>query len=219
MKAKAATRWSRLLLMAGGGLLIAACSILPRQPPEQLWQPPPGPGDAPTQPASFSLRVETPGASGLVADRGILVTRANGEVSVYAGARWSSPPALFVRHRLVDAFQAARLPAVTTEDDALFTNYTLEGELRAFQAEYRDGAPVVVVRYDAQLHRSARHVPLATHSFRVEARPAGPEVPQIVAAFGRADDRLAREVVAWTIATVNQQPDVPPESGRRVRGR
>ncbi|HEX7382360.1 MAG TPA: ABC-type transport auxiliary lipoprotein family protein [Nevskiaceae bacterium] len=219
MKIKPFTRLSPALLVAGPALLLCACSILPRQPPVQLWQPPQGPIASPTQVGDFSLRVETPSASGLVGDRGILVTQPSGEVSVYAGARWSEAPELFVRHRLVDAFLAAHLPAVTTEDDSLFTNYTLEGDLRAFQTEYRDGAPVVVVRYEAQLHRSGRHVPLATRSFRVDERPTGAEVPQIVAAFGRADDRLAQEVVAWTIATVHAQPDLPATPGRRLLGR
>jgi cholesterol transport system auxiliary component len=136
-----------------------------------------------------------------------------GEVSTYKGARWSESPALLVRHRLVDAFMAAKLPAVTTDDDHFFADYNLSGNLRAFQTEYRHGAPVVVVRFDALLRRSGSRRPFASRSFIITEQPAGAQVAQIVAAFGTADDALARDVVAWTLAAVSQAPTTPePDS-------
>src|SRR6185437_9343659 len=81
-----------------------------------------------------------------------------GQISNYKGARWSESPALLIRHRLVDAFMAAKLPAVTTDDDHLASDYSLGGNLRGFQSEYRNGSPVVVVRFDAQLRDHANSV-------------------------------------------------------------
>lgn len=195
---------ARLLTAAcAAASLLAACSVLPKREPVQIWQPEEAAIAPPAPAAGFSLRVDAPNAGGLLDGTGIVVMPAPGQVSTYHGARWSESPALLLRHRLVDAFMAARLPAVTTDDDHFAADYALSGNLRAYQAEYRNGSPVVVVRFDAQLRRGGARNLLATRSFVVTRNPSGVEVPQIVAAFGAADDALAQQVVAWTLAVAN----------------
>jgi cholesterol transport system auxiliary component len=186
--------------------LLAACSVLPKREAVQAWQPPAGASSAAVPGADFSLRVDTPNVTALLDQTGIVVLPAPGEVSTYSGARWSEVPALLIRHRLVDAFMAAGLPQVTTDDDRFSTDYVLSGTLRAFQSEYRAGAPVAVVRLDAQLRRGSSRQLLATHSFVVTATPSGVDVPQLVAAFGTADDQLAAQVVAWVAGEVKHAP-------------
>ncbi|HEX5961929.1 MAG TPA: ABC-type transport auxiliary lipoprotein family protein [Rhodanobacteraceae bacterium] len=196
-----------LIVACAAAALLAACSVLPKREAVQIWQPEGSatvPAAATAASADFSLRVDTPNTSGLLDQAGIVVMPESGQVSTYKGARWSDAPALLVRHRLVDAFMAAQLPAVTTDEDHFFSDYTLSGDLRAFQSEYRAGAPVVVVRLDAQLRRGGSRRLLATRSFVVTEKPSGAGVPQIVAAFGAADDALAQQVVAWTIAAVDR---------------
>ena len=190
---------------------LAACSVLPKSSPVQIWQPQESTAPAtPATSADFSLRVDTPNTTGPLDQAGIVVMPEPGQVSTYKGARWSESPALLVRHRLVDAFMAAKLPAVTTDDDHFASDYTLSGDLRAFQSEYRGGSPVVVVRYDAQLRRGGARNLLATRSFVVTENPSGADVPQIVAAFGAADDQLAQQVVAWTIEVANRDKATHP---------
>jgi len=194
-----------LAIACAAGMLLAGCSVLPKSSPVQVWQP----QESETPAASvatgdFSLRVDTPNTTGPLDQAGIVVMPEPGQVSTYHGARWSESPALLVRHRLVDAFMAAKLPTVTTDDDHFASDYTLSGDLRTFQSEYRDGSPVVVVRYDAQLRRGGARNLLATRSFVVTQNPSGVDVPQIVAAFGAADDQLAQQVVAWTIDVANR---------------
>lgn len=179
--------------------LFAACSVLPKREPVQVWQPEESAIAAPATAANFSLRVDAPNTTGPLDQTGIVVMPEPGQVSTYKGARWSEAPALLVRHRLVDAFMAAKLPAVTTDDDHFASDYSLSGNLRGFQSEYRNGAPVVVVRFDAQLRRGGARSLLATRSFVVTQNPSGVDVPQIVTAFGAADDALAQQVVAWTL--------------------
>ncbi|HEU0277233.1 MAG TPA: ABC-type transport auxiliary lipoprotein family protein [Rhodanobacteraceae bacterium] len=186
--------------------LLAACSVLPKREAVQAWQPPESRSGAVVPGADFSLRVDTPNVTGLLDQTGIVVLPAPGEVSTYGGARWSEAPALLIRHRLVDAFMAAGLPQVTTDDDRFNADYVLSGDLRAFQSEYRAGAPVVVVRLDAQLRRGFSRRLLATHSFVVTTTPSGVDVPQIVAAFGTADDQLAAQAVAWVADQVKRAP-------------
>ncbi|MGH8151844.1 MAG: ABC-type transport auxiliary lipoprotein family protein [Rhodanobacteraceae bacterium] len=195
--------------------LLGACSILPKNEPVQTWQPPAGTTTPATVHADFSLRVDTPNTTGMLSGNSIVVMPAPGEVSTYKGARWSEAPALLVRHRLVDAFMAAGSPAVTTDDDRFSADYTLDGDLRAFQSEYRSGQPVVVVRYDAQLRSGFSRTPLATHSFVVTENPSGVEVPQIVAAFGTADDKLAQQVVAWTVEAASRDQQAQPNPPER----
>jgi cholesterol transport system auxiliary component len=189
---------------------LAACSVLPKRESVRIWQPEESALPATTPAANFSLRVDTPNTSGALDQNGIVVMPAPGQVSTYKGARWSESPALLIRHRLVDAFMAAKLPAVTTDDDHFFANYSLSGDLRTFQSEYRDGSPVVVVRFDAQLRRGGARNLLATRSFVVTQNPSGTQVPQIVAAFGAADDALARQVVTWTIEIANRDRAAHP---------
>lgn len=198
---------------------LAGCSVLPKGSPVQVWQPPVGTTAAPSAQADFSLRVDTPNAIGLLGNSGIVVLPGAGEVSTYKGARWGDPPPLLVRHRLVDAFMAAKLPAVTTDDDHFFSDYVLSGDLRAYQSEYRAGAPTVVIRYDAQLRRGGSRRLLATRSFTLTQAPAGTDVPHIVAAFGAADDALASQVVAWTIEVAGRDMQTRPGGGDNARPR
>lgn len=204
-----------LLASCAAAMLLAACSVLPSREPVQVWQPEESIASATaTQTADFSLRVDTPNTTGALDGTGIVVMPEPGQVSTYKGARWSESPALLVRHRLVDAFMAAKLPAVTTDDDHFSSDYTLSGDLRTFQSEYRSGSPVVVVRFDAQLRRGGARSLLATRSFVVTQQPSSVDVPQIVAAFGAADDALAQQVVAWTIDTANRdRAEHPADAG------
>ena len=196
--------------------LLAACSVLPAREPVQIWQPEEAAIAAPPAAADFSLRVDAPNTSGPLDGTGIVVMPEPGQVSTYKGARWSESPALLIRHRLVDAFMAAKLPAVTTDDDHFASDYSLSGNLRGFQSEYRNGSPVVVVRFDAQLRRGGARNLLATRSFVITQNPSGVDVPQIVAAFGAADDQLAQQVVAWTIDVANRDKATHPADADSV---
>jgi len=202
--------------------LLAACSVLPKRESVQIWQPEESAIAAPATAAGFSLRVDAPNTTGPLDGTGIVVMPEPGQISTYKGARWSEAPALLVRHRLVDAFMAAKLPAVTTDDDHFASDYSLSGDLRAFQSEYRNGAPVVVVRLDAQLRRGGARNLLATRSFVITQTPSGTDVPQIVAAFGAADDALAQQVVAWTLDVSNRDQAAESSAGQEnksLRGR
>jgi len=202
---------SRLLIvLCASSMLLAACSVLPKREPVQIWQPEESAIAAPATTAGFSLRVDAPNTTGPLDGTSIVVMPEPSQVSTYKGARWSEPPALLIRHRLVDAFMAAKLPAVTTDDDHFASDYSLSGNLRAFQSEYRNGSPVVVVRFDAQLRRGGSRDLLTTRSFVVTQNPSGTDVPQIVTAFGAADDALAQQVVAWTLEVANRDRAAHP---------
>ncbi len=212
MTSERAMRWLACALCGAiAAFALAACSILPpKQSPDIYVLPQPAATPAnDTQPLPWQLRVDTPEAIGLLADSGIVVMPEPGRITLYTNARWSDNAPLLVRERLIDAFLAThRLPAVTSEDDSMRADFVLAGDLRAFQSEYRNGSPVVVVRFDAQLRRGGSREVLAARSFEVTATPSGVAVPQVVQAFGEACDQLSAQAVQWTL-TQGQQAYKP----------
>lgn len=184
-------------------LTAAGCSILPKAEPQRTYTLPASPGGRPAspQPVAWSLRVATPAASQVLDSPRIAVAPQAHTLTVYAGARWSDTGPHLVRDRLADAFRdSGRVPALTTDVANLAADYELGGTLSSFQTEYDGGAPVVVVRYDALLASTRRHNVVASRRFEVREPVQGKDVPQVVEAFGRAMDRLARDVVGWTLA-------------------
>ncbi len=214
------TMVSRGPLLASMLIMLSACSILPEKQIIHTWQPPTTPTVNARASEPFSLRISTPHASGPLDATTIAVMPSPGQVSTYKGARWSDLPALLIRQRLVDAFMAANLKAVTTDDDRFRSDYTLSGDLRAFQTEYRAGKPVVVVRYDARLQRSNSPSLAGARSFTITRNPASANIPDVIQAFGAADDALARQVVNWAISVTERHPsDSATKSADRTESR
>ena len=184
-------------------LALGGCSILPPQQTPDVYVLPESTSaqsnDA-TQPLAWQLRVDTPDADGLIGTDGIVVLPQPGRITVYKDARWSASAPTLLGPRLVDAFLAThRLPAVSGEDARLTADIVLGGNLRAFQSEYRDGRPVVVIRYDARLRLGTSRRVFAARSFEIAQPASGTSVAQVVQAFGAAGDQLSVQVVAWTL--------------------
>lgn len=205
-RAVAVSRW---FVIATAAVVIASCGILPPKETPNVYVLPSSQSataaQTNAQPLVWQLRVDTPDADGMIGDTGIVVMPEPGRITVYANARWSNPAPLLLRQRLTDAFLAThQLPAVTDEDDSLHADFVLSGDLRALQSEYRNGAPVVVVRYDARLREGGSREVMVTKTFEVTQNPSGVAVPQVVQAFGAACDQLSAQVVAWTLAQAQQ---------------
>ena len=124
-------------------------------------------------------------------------------LSVYKGAAWSDPAPVLVRERIIDAFRAdGRIAALSSDEVRLQADYEIASDLLAFQTEYRDGAPEVVVRLDVRLvQRDGRRI-LASRQFEARHRPADTEVPQVVGSFGQASATVAGELVEWAIGAI-----------------
>ena len=186
-------------------LTSSSCSILPPNESPDVYILPRTAVANTAPPLPWQLRVDTPEATGMLAGSGIVVMPEPGKVTIYKGAQWNDPAPVLLRERLVDAFLAThRLPAVTSDADSLSADFVLSGDLRAFQSEYRNGAPVVVIRFNAQLRRGGSRQVLAARSFEITASPAGVAVPEVVQAFGQACNQLSAQVVEWTLAQGQQ---------------
>ncbi|MBM7455556.1 cholesterol transport system auxiliary component [Oceanisphaera litoralis] len=184
-------------------LTLSGCTLLPASPPVTFYRLP-SPTQAPTQiPTQVSgmeltLRITRPETSGLLAGTRIAVVPQDNQLSAYQGVRWVSPVPVLWRDQVIEAFQQdGRFRYVGSDEDSWPVDLELGGVLRAFQAEYRQGRPVVVIRFDARLLDPHRRTILASRRFEVRETPQGAEVPAVVAAFGVAHERLARELLDW----------------------
>lgn len=186
--------------------LTAACSILPTSEPVAVYRLPAAttaaqasassPIDAAT--SQRSLRLLTPYGGRAIDSERILVLPENNLVQSYAGARWSDPAPVLLRNRLLQAFTAdGRIRYLSTDDSNVLTDQELGGDLLSFQSEYRDGAPIVSIQFNARLIDSASRRILAVRSFSISQPVSGVQIPQVVNAFGQASDVLAAEVIKW----------------------
>ena len=186
----------------GALLLLTACTVLPRVEPVDTYLLPSASLSRAEGKASLpvSLRISRPIGGVQLSGQRIVVVPEDNRVSVYKGANWSDPAPVLLRDRILEAFRVdARIAALSSDEQRLHADYELVSELQAFQSEYRDGAPEVVLRLDAHLvQREGRRI-LASRVFASRLRPASAELTQVVASFGQASSAVASEMVGWVV--------------------
>ncbi|WDY58166.1 ABC-type transport auxiliary lipoprotein family protein [Pseudomonas sp. PSKL.D1] len=192
----------RLFALATTLSLASACSILPQTEPVDIYRLPVNQASHAASPVEWSLRLNKPLASEVLAGPRIAVIPQGNVISSYKGARWSDPAPLLLRNRLLDGFQRdGRVQRLSADDSNLQADYELAGELQAFQSEYLPGGAVdVVIRYDARLVQGRSQRILASKRFEVRQPLADTQVSAVVAGFGSASDKLAEQVVNWTVS-------------------
>ncbi|MDR2881301.1 MAG: ABC-type transport auxiliary lipoprotein family protein [Azoarcus sp.] len=150
----------------------------------------------------WSLRIARPESNGQLLGQRILVMPEPNRLSVYKGASWHEPAALLMRNRLFNAFRTdGRVGALSIEEMRTFADYELGSELSAFHSEYQqdDKPPVAVVKFDTRLIDTTSRRIVASRAFEAREAAEDSSIPAVVAAFGRAADRLSSELVSWTI--------------------
>lgn len=190
-------------------VLLGGCSVLPQAEPVQTYLLPQGEASAHGGGPRLerSLSIARPQASQTLDSTRIAVIPQGSEISTYKGARWSDPAPALLRDRLLTAFQAdGRFAALSSDEQHLQADFSLVGNLLAFQSEYRAGMPEVVIRLDARLVQGNTQRVVASRSFVVRQPSQAVEVPAVVSAFGQAGDQLAAQVVEWTVAQARRQP-------------
>lgn len=206
---------ARCVVIMGTMVLASACSILPPAEPTDVYQLIPGPLSRMTgmaQQVPWSLRIDRPRASEALDNPRIAVVPRDSVISSYKGARWSDPATLLLRNQIRDYFTSdGRVRGVSTDDSNLQADFELNGDLLAFQSEYRGESIEVVIRYDARLVNDRQRI-VASHRFEVREPVRSKEVPAVVAAFGAASDTLTAQVLAWTIEQGRQNYTAAPKT-------
>jgi cholesterol transport system auxiliary component len=117
-------------------------------------------------------------------------------VQYLAGANWSEQPGRQFQRLLADTLASAGVPVLDTRGGNVAPARQLTGHLREFGLDVRS-APVVRVRYDAQLAGPRGAGTVALKSFVAE-EPVISQQPAVVAdALNRAANRLASNVASW----------------------
>jgi cholesterol transport system auxiliary component len=193
---------TRLALLAGFSL-IAACSILPKSEPADVYRLPSAQASASTGAVAaqpWSLRLNKLQASEALNRPNIAVIPQGDVISSYKASRWSDPAPVLLRNRLLDGFQRdGRVTLLSTDDSNFAADLELGGNLQAFQTEYQGSQASVVVRLDAVLVRGYDQRILASRRFEERQPLQDVRVPAVVAGFGQASDRLTAKVVAWAV--------------------
>jgi cholesterol transport system auxiliary component len=185
-----------------GLVFLSSCSILPKAETLEIYQLPSSSVQHSAQANSlpWALRIATPHSSQATDSMRVLVLRQDNRISAYKGIRWGDPTPVLLRDQLAEAFRTdGRFSSVSSGNNNLVADLELGGDLTAFQVEYKNGIPAVNIRFYATLVQSGRNRIVATRSFEIVEPVQGREIPEVIAAFGRATDRLAAEVIDWTL--------------------
>ncbi|MDO9317056.1 MAG: ABC-type transport auxiliary lipoprotein family protein [Gammaproteobacteria bacterium] len=177
--------------------------MLPERVPTDLYQLPPSSLRANSDGQTLNgLRIDTPTTSDALGGSRVLVMPGDNSFQAYPDARWSAPAALLWRDWILDAFwRDGRVSALSTSSDGLEASVELGGMLRGLHHERLGGRSQAVIRYDAQLVQTGSRRILASHRFEASEPVNGDTVGDFVAALGVAADRLATDLIEWTITS------------------
>lgn len=179
---------------------LSGCAMLSGPSSQDVYRlPPPTLTAADRDSLDVSLSLQRPNASGALASARIVVIPQDHRISAYGGSRWSSPAPVLWRDYLLNAFQQdGRIARLTGDEEDVRADWKLGGTLRSFHTEYQQGGPRVVIEFDARLVDTQSREIVASREFVVTQPIDGEQVPQVVKAFGRAADQMARQITAWT---------------------
>ncbi|WP_260514155.1 ABC-type transport auxiliary lipoprotein family protein [Serratia fonticola] len=187
------------LLVLVAVMPLAACTILPESPIQQVYLLPAQPvvvaGD---QASERSVRIVQPNTSQFLNGTRIAVQPQGAEITSFGGSRWSDPAPLLLRNRLIQEFRTnGHFRSVSSDDDNLQADLELGGDLSSFQGVYNGDRGEVVIRFDARLVRTSDRRVMASRSFAVREPIHGTSMDNVVQAFGLASDKLAAQTLSW----------------------
>lgn len=151
---------------------------------------------------SWSLGIDVPQAlKGLDTER-IAIKSGPNELKYYADADWIDLAPEMVQMVLVRSFQNhTRLDVGTRGLGVGQPDFLLSSYLQDFQAETGGGGQVTLV---ASLSPATRRKIVRTKSFQAEIR-SDDHIDAIVSAFEEALHRVATDLIAWTLATAEEE--------------
>lgn len=187
----------RHLILAGGAAL-AGCTVIPRvNDPILLYTLSPVRQFSQSLPrVDWQLVVGTPVASADLDTTRIALTRTPGVIEYFANGTWADNAPILLQGKLIESFEASKaIVSVGRDAVGLRPDYVLHSDLRDFQAEYTDGAPVAHLRLAAKLVRMPDRRIVANILTEQKVQAEGNSLPEIVRAFDRAAGEAFEEVV------------------------
>jgi cholesterol transport system auxiliary component len=206
----------RLFLLSASSFVLAGCSsnLLGPGAPSQIYVLNPAPPAKPqvATPVAWALSVLIPScADALNSDR-IALTRGDTTLDYYANAVWPDRLPLLVQTALLSAFQdSGRIQAVSREQDALYSDYTLDLDVRDFSAHYSDadGAPRIKVALVCQMAMARGRKVVANFTASQDVQASINSVEAVVQAMDSALGAALGQITQWALAI--PAPALPPK--------
>jgi len=192
------------LLGVAGAMSGCADALLSRPDPPDLYTLTPKstfPDNLPT--VDWQLLVEEPEASAGLDTNRIAVLEGFTRLQYFAGVAWTDRAPLMVQTLLIESFSNSdRIVSVGREGFGLRADYTLQLELREFQAEAQaSGPPHAHAAMTARLVKLPERVIIANQSFDASNPAVSENFNDIILAFDEALGDVMRDIVAWTLQT------------------
>ena len=168
---------------------------------------------------NWQLSIAKPSAARLVDSPRINVRPTPGELEVYRGATWSQPATDMLEDTLLRGFEdSGRISAVARIATGIRSDYKLTTDLRRFESDYRGGdMPAATIELNAKLIHSIDQRVVASRTFLVAEPAASAELPNVAHAFEGALDKVASELIGWTL--VSGQQDAAQAGGLKSSGK
>lgn len=168
---------------------------------------------------NWQLSIAKPSAARLVDSPRINVRPTPGELEVYRGATWSQPATDMLEDTLLRGFEdSGRISAVARIATGIRSDYKLTTDLRRFEADYRGGdLPAATIELNAKLIHSIDQRVVASRTFLIAEPASSAELPNVAHAFEGALDKVASELIGWTL--VSGQQDAAQAGGPKSSGK
>jgi len=182
-------------------LLLVSCSVLPERAPVDLYQLPPSSLVRATDTTGISsLRIARPATSDALGGTRILILAPDHSFQAFAETRWAAPLPTLWRDWLLDAYwRDGRVTQLSASADGFQAQFELSGMLRAFHIEQDGGRGVAIIRYDASLIDTTNRQIISSERFEARQPVSDTSAAAAVRALGLAADKLAVDLVQWTI--------------------
>jgi cholesterol transport system auxiliary component len=161
---------------------------------------------------AWQLGIEQPEAPDALASSRIATRESDGSYGVLRGARWSERAPELLQSALLRVFEdSGRLRGVGRTSAVLRSDYALQTELRAFEADYRKGGAEARLALSAKLVRAGPRDVVAARVFEQAVPVQGGGGRAVATAFGQAAAKLLPELRDWVLEA--GQADYAASSG------
>jgi cholesterol transport system auxiliary component len=150
---------------------------------------------------SQQFAITQPTVVGALSTERIVVRPTPTEITYLAKAQWSDKVPALVQARLIDSFQnTGRVRSVGEPGSAVVSDVGLVTDLRDFHIDAETNTAIVAINVRIVGDQSGRVV--ASKTFEAREPVASNNAGDMVAAINTAFERVATDIVVWTLAKI-----------------
>jgi cholesterol transport system auxiliary component len=190
-----------LITVSIAGLLSGCISVLPKEPPAQLYRfGMYGPGAPTTSTSTFTVEA-LPLSFDRPAAGDAILTMTGNEAAYIKGSRWVGPAQTLFEAAVTRAFEASGGAArLMVRGEPSRPDYLLKLDVLRFEAHYEQGPaapPTIVVEVNATLSRSNDHSLTGERLFEAKVNTDANRAGPITAGYDQATRQILTDLVAW----------------------